>query len=87
MLYEPTLWDLVSEERIAIEEVARAVDAFLADPTVGKHHLDESFSLDLAAAVTQNASAEQLAELKGTHAPSRRIAIRSALLKAKPTRR
>ncbi|GJD57474.1 hypothetical protein [Methylobacterium dankookense] len=87
MLDEPTLWDLVSTEQIAIEDVAVAVDAYLADPTTGEHPLDENFSLDLADAVTQHASAEQIAELTDSHAPSRRMAVRSALLMARPTRR
>ncbi len=87
MACEPTLWDLVSAEHIAIEEVARAVDAFLADPTKGEHQLDRCFSLDLAAAVARTAAAQQIAELASTHLPTRRIAVRSALLMAKPTRR
>lgn len=87
MLHDQTLWDLVSAEDIAIEDVAAAVDTYLADPTTGEHHIDARFSLDLAAAVTQYASAQQMAELRDTHAPSRRSAVRSALLMAKPTRR
>ncbi len=87
MIHDPTLWDLVSAERIAIEDVGIAVDAYLADPTTGEHRLDACFSLDLAAAVTRYASPRQLAELRDTHAPSRRSAVRSALLRARPTRR
>lgn len=35
-----TLWDLVSDERIAIEAVGRAVDAYLAEPATRTHALD-----------------------------------------------
>lgn len=82
-----TLWDLVSADRVAIEDLSGAVDAYLADPTVGEHRIGERYTLDLSTAVATYASNGGTAELKDTHTPSRRTAVRSALLMAKPTRR
>lgn len=83
----PTLWDLVNAGRIAIEDLAGAVDAFLADSTSGEHGVGASYTLDLAGAVERYATGGRAAELRDTHAPTRRIAVRSALLMARPTRR
>jgi len=80
-----TLWDLVSEERIAIEEVGCAVDAYLAEPATQNHAIGPDHILDLAAAVAAHAFAPATLVDAEAEAPSRRMAVRSALLMARPT--
>ncbi|CAM3060122.1 hypothetical protein ACLBXJ_05685 [Methylobacterium mesophilicum] len=52
-----TLWDLVTDERIATGAVGRAVDAYLAEPATRTHALGPDHVLDLAAAVAAHAFA------------------------------
>jgi hypothetical protein len=84
---DPTLWDLVTEEHIAIESLNDAVDAYLADPATGKYRIDDRYCLDLAASVAGYATQREAADLSDAHLPSRRSAVRTALLMARPVRR
>ena len=79
-----TLWDLVTDERIAIEAVTAAVDAYLIEPTTGDHPIGLGYVLDLAAAVAAHAAASGTMIDAEANEPSRRIAVRSALLMASP---
>lgn len=51
-----TLWALVTEEHIAIEDLGDAIDAYLADPTTGEHRNDTHYILDLAASIARYAT-------------------------------
>ncbi|MDP4006489.1 hypothetical protein [Methylobacterium sp. NEAU K] len=82
-----TLWDLVTDERIAIEEVGAAVDAYLAEPSTHEYRIGPDHVLDLAAAVAAHASAPTTMLDAEADEPSRRIAVRSALLMARPKAR
>ena len=87
MLNNATLWDLVTEEQIAIEEVVTAVDTYLAKPATRSHPLGRSHVLDLAAAVAAHVSAPMTMVDAEASEAARRIAVRSALLMARPARR
>lgn len=84
---DPTLWDLVTEEHIPIEGLNDAVDAYLADPATGKYRIGDRYCLDLAASVARYATQREAADLRDAHLPSRRSAVRTALLMARPVRR
>ena len=82
-----TLWDLVTDERSAIEAVGRAVDAYLAEPTTEDHPIGPDHVLDLAAAVAAHAFAPATMVDVEADEPARRMAVRSALLMARPKAR
>ncbi|MCJ2049215.1 hypothetical protein [Methylobacterium sp. J-070] len=84
---EATLWDLVIDERIAIEDLSAAVDLYLADPTTQDHPIGPHHSLDLAAAVAAHAVAPATMRDGEADEPARRMAVRAALLMARPTAR
>lgn len=83
---DPTLWDLVTEERVPIEDLNGAVDAYLADPATGAYRIGAGYSLDLAASIARYATQREVADLHDQHLPSRRSAVRTALLMARPVR-
>ncbi|WP_043356819.1 hypothetical protein [Methylobacterium sp. B1] len=84
---DATLWDLVTAERIAIEDVGAAIDVYLAEPTTQNHPIGPDHSLDLAAAVAAHAFASATVVDPDSDEPSRRMAVRSALLMGRPTAR
>ena len=84
---DATLWDLVTTECIAIEAVGAAVDVYLAEPTTQAHPIGPDHILDLAAAVAAHASAPATMIDSEANEPSRRIAVRTALLMARPATR
>lgn len=86
-MHDQTLWDLVTTERISIDSLVAAVDAYLANPETRTHRLSSAYTIDLAAAVEahlKTSGDEGDAEIDE---PARRTAVRSALLLAKPIRR
>lgn len=87
MQLDLTLWDLVTKEHIAIEDLSGAIDAYLADPATGEHQIGTHYTLDLAASIARYATRRQGVALDDDHLPSRRSAVRTALLMAKPVRR
>ncbi|MGH1575139.1 hypothetical protein ACRAWG_36450 [Methylobacterium sp. P31] len=84
---DATLWDLVTAERIAIEDVGAAIDVYLAEPTTQDHPIGPDHILDLAAAVAAHASAPATMVDTEANEPSRRMAVRAALLMARPAAR
>lgn len=82
-----TLWDLVTAQRIAIEEVGAAIDLYLAEPTTQGYPIGRDHVLDLAAAVAAHAFAPATLVDADADEPSRRMAVRSALLMGRPTTR
>ena len=84
---DATLWDLVTDERIAIEDVGAAVDVYLSRPSTQTYPLGPDHVLDLAAAVAAHASARATMADIETAEPSRRMAVRAALLMARPASR
>ena len=81
---DATLWDLVTDERIAIEDVGAAVDVYLAEPTTQDHPIGPNHILDLAAAVAAHAFAPATMVDAEADEPSRRMAVRAAFLMACP---
>ncbi|MCJ2091312.1 hypothetical protein MKK67_02135 [Methylobacterium sp. J-072] len=82
-----TLWDLVTDERIAIEAVGSAVDAYLAELATRTHAIGPDHVLDLAASVAAHAFASAAMVDAEADEPARRMAVRSALLMARPIAR
>jgi hypothetical protein len=84
---DATLWDLVTDERIAIEDVGAAVDVYLSEPSTQDYPIGPDHVLDLAAAVAAHASAPLTMADSEADEPSRRMAVRAALLMARPASR
>jgi hypothetical protein len=87
MADDATLWDLVAAERIAIEHVCAAIDVYLTVPTTQDHPIGPDHILDLAATVAAHASATATVVDAEADEPSRRMAVRSALLMGHPVAR
>jgi len=83
---DQTLWDLITTERVPIDDLVAAVDAYLADPTIRNHPLGSAYRIDLAAAVAKHLRERPTATPANSDEPSRRIEVRSALLLARPIR-
>ena len=81
---DATLWDLVTDERIAIEDVGAAVDVYLAEPATQSFPIGPDHVLDLAAAVAAHAFAPATMVDAEADEPSRRMAVRAAFLMARP---
>ena len=79
-----TLWDLVTDERIAIEDVGAAVDVYLAEPATQGYPIGPDHILDLAAAVAAHAFAPATMADVEADEPSRRMAVRAAFLMGCP---
>jgi hypothetical protein len=73
---DATLWDLVTAERIAIEDVGAAIDVYLAEPTTQNHPIGPDHSLDLAAAVAAHAFASATVVDPDSDEPARSIGRR-----------
>ena len=86
-MHDQTLWDLVTAERIPIDSLVAAVDAYLANPRIRMHQLSEIYTMDLAAAVEAHQKTSGDVGDADMDEPARRTAVRSALLLAKPVRR
>lgn len=86
MPHDDTLWDLVTEGRIAIEDLVSAVDTYLSKPSTRGYRIGLDLVVDLAASVATHDLAHQtMMDAKATE-PARRMAVRSALLMSKPAR-
>ena len=83
-MHDQTLWDLVTTERIPIDSLVAAVDAYLANPQTRTHRLSATYTMDLAAAVEAHRKISGDAGDADIDEPARRTAVRSALLLAKP---
>lgn len=81
-----TLWDLVTEERVAIEDLVAAVDTYLSEPSTGGYRISPDLIVDLAASVAKHGHAHRTMMDAEASEPARRIAVRSALLMSKPAR-
>lgn len=79
-----TLWDLVTEERVAIEDLVSAIDAYLSEPGTRGYRIGLGLSIDLAAAVATHSHARRTMMDAGADEPARRMAVRSALLMSRP---
>lgn len=79
-----TLWDLVTEERVAIEDLVSAIDTYLSKPGTRGYRIGLGLSIDLAAAVATHSHARRTMLDAGADEPTRRMAVRSALLMSRP---
>ena len=86
MVHDQTLWDLITTERIPIDNLVAAVDAYLADPTTRSHPLGSGYTIDLAEAVAAHQRIRSATARANPDKLSRRMAVRSALLLARPVR-
>lgn len=80
----PTIGELFKAKAVTPEDVAAAVDAFMADPTTTLFMLGEGYGVDLAAAVAAQAWATREMANPDATEHIRRHAVRTAILLARP---
>ena len=78
--------DLFATLDILDEDVAAAVDAYMADPTSGPVPIGEGYRIHPAAAVADHPFANTLIGQPWTSEELRRAAVRAAILMAQPER-
>lgn len=83
----PILGELYKGKKVLEEEVAAAIDAYMADPTTGLFMIGEGYGVDLAAAVAANGWATERYNAKDATETHRRQAVRTAILLAHPVLR
>ena len=81
-----TLWDMVTEERIAIEALVAAIDTYLSKPSTREYRIGAGLVVDLAGSVARHGHAQRTMKDAEASEPARRMAVRSALLMSKPAR-
>ncbi|MBX9933005.1 MAG: hypothetical protein K2Y56_15935 [Methylobacterium sp.] len=86
MAETPTIGDLFKAKAILETDVAAAVDAFLADPSLTTFLMGDGYSLDLHGAVSDSPFALGMMANPVAKASSKRSAIRTAILLAKPVK-
>lgn len=78
--------ELLQARAITRAELDAAVEAFLANPSIGAFELAAGYTVDLMAAVKTDRHAAVTYKDPTAKAGSRRAAIKSALLLARPIR-
>lgn len=81
-----TTGELFKAKAILNEDVVAAVDAFMADPTLTTFLMGEGYSLDLHAAVSDSPFALRMMADPEIKPSSKRSAIRTAILLARPVK-
>lgn len=83
---EPTTGELYKSKAILEEDLVAAVEAFMTDPTTTTFLMGEGYTIDLTAAVADSPFAiDMLADPKIREA-SKRSAVRTAILLARPVK-
>ena len=86
MAENPTAGELYKAKAILEADVVAAVDAFMADPTLTTFLMGEGYALDLHAAVSDSPFALGLMANPDAKPSSKRSAIRTAILLARPVK-
>ncbi|GJD97323.1 hypothetical protein [Methylobacterium iners] len=85
MADDPYFGDLFKAKAISDEDVNAAVDAYMADPTTGRFMIGEH-PADLASAVARSPYAQSMLADPGIENASKRSAVRTAILLARPVK-
>lgn len=86
MAGDPTFGDLYKAKAILETELTSAIDAFMADPTTSHFAIGAGHNADLAAAIAASPFACSMLENPETKFQSKRGAVRTAILLAKPVK-
>jgi len=80
----PTTGDLFKAKTLTEEDLAAAVDAFMADPTTTAFLFGDGYWIDLAEAVRSHEWASVTVGTKDATEHLKRTAVRTAILLARP---
>ena len=84
MATNPTTGELYKAKALTEADIVAAVDAFMADPTTTAFLFGEGFSIDLAEAVRAHELASVTVGTKDATEHLKRLAVRTAILLARP---
>ena len=84
MATNPTTGELYKAKAVTEADIVAAVDAFMADPTTTAFLFGEGFSIDLAEAVRAHEWASVTVGTKDATEHLKRLAVRTAILLARP---
>ena len=86
MAETPTTGDLYKARTVLEDDVVAAVDAFMADPNLTSFLVGDSYAIDLQAAVAASPFALGMLANPEAKPTSKRAAVRTAILLARPSR-
>ncbi|ACL55577.1 hypothetical protein [Methylobacterium nodulans] len=84
MTDRPTIGDLLRLKIVSRDELQAAVDGYIADPKPGWREIAGGVGIDIAAAVNADAHTKQLMRWSDVPLATREMALRTAILMAKP---
>ena len=84
MATNPTTGELFKAKAVTETDIVAAVDGFMADPTTTTFLFGEGFSIDLAEAVRSHEWASVTVGTKDATEHLKRLAVRTAILLARP---
>ncbi|GJD97338.1 hypothetical protein [Methylobacterium iners] len=84
---EPTAGEFFKAKAILEEDLVAAVEAYMDNPLKGAHRLASGYTLDLAAAVHASPFAVGMLADPEIKDASKRSAVRTAILLARPVKR
>ena len=82
----PTTGDLFKAKAVTDDELTIAADAYLATPDMGPFPIAKGYRIDIAAAVEANTHAKGMVARADVEERSKRSAVKSAILLARPTK-
>ena len=82
----PTTGDLFKAKAVTEDELTIAADAYLATPDIGPFPIAKGFRIDVAAAVEASTFAKGMVARADVAEGSKRSAVKSAILLARPVK-
>ncbi|GJE44089.1 hypothetical protein [Methylobacterium soli] len=83
----PTTGELFKAKAITAEDLHAAVDAYMADRKAASFSIGDGYELDLVAVVKADRHASAVLRDKTASQGTRRMAVRTAILLARPKKR
>jgi hypothetical protein len=83
----PSVGELYKANAVVDDDVVKAVDAYMKDPTTGLFQIGDGYKLDLAATVEGHPWAKAEVARADASENLKRHAVRTAILLAYPTKR
>ncbi|MFE1599764.1 hypothetical protein [Methylobacterium sp. ID0610] len=81
----PTIGELYKLDRVTDEQIDAAVMDYLNDPMPGESLLAEGIAIDVCAIMAANPHAREVLAMRGSSEDQMRMAVRTAILLARPT--